>query len=45
MDQFPLIDWLMELPETLADAFSNEVAKDSAEKRMRFITTPERLAM
>ena len=42
---FRLIDWLMVLPKGLNQSFWKDVAKIEVEKRMPFITTPERLAM
>jgi hypothetical protein len=41
-DLFRLIDWMMDLPEPLADRFWDQVSQLKEEKRMPFITTPER---
>jgi hypothetical protein len=40
---FRVIDWLMELPPPLQDMFWDETEKIQEEKRMPFITTPERV--
>jgi len=40
---FRLIDWMMELPLTLDRIFWQEVDKIQEEKRMPFISTPERV--
>ncbi len=40
---FRLIDWLMELPPALDERFWQDLAKIQEEKRMPFITTPERV--
>jgi hypothetical protein len=40
---FHLIDWLMELPPVLADVFWDNVEKIQEERRIPFITTPERV--
>jgi hypothetical protein len=40
---FRLIDWLMELPPPLHTLFWQDVAKIQEEKRMPFITTPQRV--
>ncbi|HEV8060947.1 MAG TPA: hypothetical protein VGP68_13795 [Gemmataceae bacterium] len=42
---FRVIDWLMELPEPLADSFFEDVLNIEREKRMPFITTPERVGL
>jgi hypothetical protein len=39
---FLLIDWMMELPEPLADEFWKVLKQDSEKNEMPFITTPER---
>ncbi len=39
---FKLIDWMMELPDTLADEFWKELKQYEEKERMPFITTPER---
>ena len=39
---FRLIDWLMELPPVLDSLFWQDVAKFEEERRMPFITSPER---
>ena len=39
---FKLIDWLMELPQPLADEFWNELKQHEEKEHMPFITTPER---
>jgi len=38
-----LIDWMMELPEPLADEWWQEVQEFAKEKHMPFISTPERI--
>jgi hypothetical protein len=40
---FRIIDWLMELAPPLGDLFWQDVAKIQEERRMPFITTPERV--
>jgi hypothetical protein len=40
---FRVIDWLMELPPALTYAFWQEVEKIQEERRMPFISTPERV--
>ncbi len=40
---FRLIDWLMELPRALNDMIWQDVDKIQEERRMPFITTPERI--
>ena len=40
---FRVIDWLMELPPPLQDVFWQDMDKIQEEKRMPFITTPERV--
>jgi hypothetical protein len=40
---FRLIDWMMVLPPTLYRAFWRDVGKMQEEKRMPFITTPQRV--
>ncbi len=40
---FRVIDWLMELPPPLQQVFWQDVDKIQEEKRMPFITTPERV--
>jgi hypothetical protein len=40
---FRLIDWLMELPPALTNVFWQDVAQIQEERRMPFITTPERV--
>jgi hypothetical protein len=42
---FRVIDWLMELPEPLTIAFWQDVEKFQEERRMPFISTPERVAV
>jgi hypothetical protein len=39
---FRCIDWMMDLPEPLANEFWDEVKQYKEEKKMPFITTPER---
>jgi hypothetical protein len=41
---FRFIDWMMDLPKTLDKLFWQEIHQYEEEKRMPFITTPERLA-
>jgi hypothetical protein len=41
---FRFIDWIMDLPEPLAILFWQEMTRYEEEKRMPFMTTPERLA-
>ncbi len=40
---FRVIDWMMELPPALQDDFWQDMTKVQEEKRMPFITTPERV--
>jgi hypothetical protein len=40
---FRVIDWMMELPPALERVFWGEVAQLQEERRMSFITTPQRL--
>jgi hypothetical protein len=40
---FRVIDWLMELPPPLQEVFWQDMDKIQEEKRMPFITTPERV--
>jgi hypothetical protein len=40
---FRVIDWMMELPPPLESVFWQEVGKIQEERRMPFITTPERV--
>jgi hypothetical protein len=40
---FRVIDWVMELPQSLEDVFWQDVAKIQEEGRMPFVTTPERV--
>ena len=40
---FRVIDWLMELPTAVQDLFWQDVAQIQEERRMPFITTPERV--
>jgi hypothetical protein len=40
---FRVIDWLMELPEPFPDLFWHDIQKIQEEKRMPFISTPERV--
>jgi hypothetical protein len=40
---FRLVDWLMELPPALEDRFWQDLAKIQEERRMPFVTTPERV--
>jgi hypothetical protein len=40
---FRLIDWMMELPPVLEDVFWQDLAHIQEERRMPFITTPERV--
>jgi hypothetical protein len=42
---FRLIDWLMELPPALGALFWGEVKRIQEDKKMPFITTPERIGM
>jgi hypothetical protein len=42
---FRLIDWLMELPPALGALFWDEVKRIQEDKKMPFITTPERIGM
>ncbi len=42
---FRIIDWMMALPPLLDESFWNDVANDQEEKRMPFITTPERVGI
>jgi hypothetical protein len=42
---FRLIDWLMELPPALDRLFWDEVKQIQEDKKMPFITTPERIGM
>jgi hypothetical protein len=42
---FLLIDWLMELPPALGALFWGEVKRIQEDKKMPFITTPERIGM
>jgi hypothetical protein len=42
---FRLIDWIMELPKPLDKLFWQEVTQYQEEKRMPFITTPERIGL
>ena len=42
---FRLIDWLMELPPALGTLFWDEVKRIQEDKKMPFITTPERIGM
>ncbi len=40
---FRVIDWMMELPPALHDVFWEDMTKMQEERRMPFITTPERV--
>jgi hypothetical protein len=40
---FRVIDWLMELPPTLANVFRQDVDKIQEERRMPYVTSIERL--
>jgi hypothetical protein len=40
---FRVIDWMMELPPALENVFWKDMAKIQEERRMPFITTPERV--
>jgi hypothetical protein len=42
---FRLIDWLMDLPPALGALFWGEVKQIQEDKKMPFITTPERIGM
>jgi hypothetical protein len=42
---FRFIDWMMDLPRPLDKLFWDEIHQHEEEKRMPFITTPERLAL
>src|SRR5207302_4910505 len=42
-DLFRLIDWMMELPPPLREVFWKELTNIQEERRMPFITTPERV--
>jgi hypothetical protein len=42
---FRFIDWIMDLPAGLGRLFWEEIARYEEDKRMPFITTPERLAL
>jgi hypothetical protein len=42
---FRLIDWLIDLPPVLEELFQQDVDKIQEEKRMPFITTPERVGI
>jgi len=42
---FLLIDWMMDLPKDLAEAFLDEVEQYEEKKQMVFITTPERFGL
>jgi hypothetical protein len=42
---FRFIDWVMELPEGLDNLFWEEITRYQEERRMPFITTPERIGM
>lgn len=42
---FRFIDWIMDLPKPLVTLFWQEIARYEEEKRMPFLTTPERLGM
>jgi len=42
---FRLIDWLMELPRTLGKRFLEDVHNYQEERKMPFLTTPERFAI
>src|SRR5262249_38277210 len=42
---FPLIDWLMELPPVLDVAFRRELEDYQERRRMRYVTSIERVAM
>jgi hypothetical protein len=42
---FRLIDWLVELPPALGELFWGEVKRIQEDKKMPFITTPERIGM
>jgi hypothetical protein len=41
---FRVIDWMMELPQTLEIVFSQELAKIQEERRMPYVTSIERVA-
>lgn len=45
MRLFTFIDWLIHLPEEYVIEFNQEINKMEEEKKMRFITTPERVGM
>ncbi len=42
---FRLIDWMMELPPVLDKLFWEEVDKTQEERKMPFITTPQRIGL
>ncbi len=42
---FHVIDWMMDLPEDLAETFLEEVKQYEEKKKMTFITTPERIGL
>ena len=42
---FHVIDWMMDLPEELAENFLEEVKEYEEKKKMVFITTPERIGL
>jgi hypothetical protein len=42
---FRFIDWIMDLPEGLAQLFWDEIARYEEDKSMPFMTTPERLSL
>jgi hypothetical protein len=45
IELFRFIDWVMVLPEGLEHRFSAELMKDEEEKKMRYITSIERIGI
>ena len=45
IELFRFIDWVMVLPEGLEHRFSEELMKDEEEKKMRYITSVERIGI
>ena len=45
IELFRFIDWIMVLPEGLEHRFSAELMKDEEEKKMRYVTSIERIGI
>jgi predicted transposase/invertase (TIGR01784 family) len=45
LNLYRFIDWIMVLPEELEESYHQEIAKFEEERKMRYITTAERIGM